>query len=140
MPPFALFVFVAPELSDALRANNAKGGTCVVDVAKRLSVGKSRQNRPSLNLPTGLVDVPAVLCFATSFELKLESHRIDAGHGERGLALRRMWGAPDRIHAFGDRSPSPQKLHHEASRKRRFHQGPPNTQDGGLIFLKIRCQ
>jgi len=64
VPPFALFEFVAPELSDALRANNAKSGTCVVDVAKRLCVGRSCQYRPSLNLPKGRIDGPAVLCFA----------------------------------------------------------------------------
>ena len=31
-----------------------------------------------------MVDGPAVLCFAASFELKLQSHRIDDGHGEGG--------------------------------------------------------
>ena len=95
----------------------------------------SSQYRPSLNLLMDRIDVPAMLCFAASFELKLESHRIDGRHG-RELALRRMSGAPDRIHAFGDRSPSSQKLHHEEFRKSRFHQGPPKNQDGGLIFFE----
>jgi len=93
----------------------------------------SSQYRPSLNLLMDRIDVPAMLCFAASFELKLESHRIDGRHG-RELALRRMSGAPDRIQEFGDRSTSPPKPHHQEPQKNRFHPGPPNKQVGGLIF------
>ena len=93
----------------------------------------SSQYRPSLNLLMDRIDVPAMLCFAASFELKLESHRIDGRHG-RELALRRMSGALDRIHALAGRQSLPRKLPHQTTQKCRFHQGPPKKQIGGLIL------
>jgi len=37
VPSFALFEFVASQSGKALQANNAKGGSCVVEAAKRFS-------------------------------------------------------------------------------------------------------
>jgi hypothetical protein len=38
VPSFALFGFVALQTGDALRATNAKGGSCVDDAASRVSL------------------------------------------------------------------------------------------------------
>jgi hypothetical protein len=35
VPPFTLFEFVASKFSNALRANNVKSGTGVIDAAQR---------------------------------------------------------------------------------------------------------
>jgi len=41
VPSFALFEFVVSRSSDELRANNAKGGSCVVNAAVRSSLGRA---------------------------------------------------------------------------------------------------
>jgi len=92
------------------------------------------QKSSSLNLLGGLVDSPAVLCFAASFELKLQSHRTDDRHG-REMALRRLWGAPDRIHPFGIRPPSLQIFPLQKANIRRFSQSPPDDPVGGPILF-----
>ena len=133
VPPFALFEFVAStrvtRFEPTMRrvAPVSSMWQSASALADHVNIGPV-----SISSWSGLTTL-AVLCFAASFELKLESHRINGRHG-RELALRRMSGAPDRIHACGDRSPSPPQLRHQKPQKISFYPSPPNNQVRGLIF------
>jgi hypothetical protein len=50
VPPFALFDVIASGFSGALRANNAKSGTCVVDAATRMDAWATPYDRSLLDV------------------------------------------------------------------------------------------